>query len=424
MILRPEHGRLFSASGSILDLLERRRREIPEEVDRIPKQDLQTMPEAELTRRLESRLRLDPPRLHLDQVYTPGDPQEVKVGVSHEGFTRAISGPGPVYVSGVRVEMRIPFSGSGDLLYFAPTRGEMTYVEGSVNDQEIVLALSVPTDSINADSVKTELENRRARIDRHTQWLAADCEGYNAELTRVLDAAIRRRKDQLGKHSELARVLDIPVKRREDRSPVFEVPVKPRPVPVQAPSAAMGQSHPPEPGISDQAYGAIVQQLITTRGLVERLPKTFGGLGEEALRDILLVVLNNQFGPAGGETFSGLGKTDILIYGREQPVFIAECKIWSGAAAFAKAIDQLLGYLVWRDTRGALVLFVKQADVTAAEAKAVGAIKDHGQYVEDAAPVASCQSFVLHHAGDLNRTIRVTLVAVPISKAARPGIRP
>ena len=414
MLLTPQPGRLFNANGSLFALLEQRRREIPETVDRIPKEQLQTMSEGDLARGLESTLRLDPPRLHLDQVYTPGDPQEVKVGVSHDSFTRAISAPGPAYVPGVRVEMRIPFSGSPELLYYAPSQGELTYVEGSVNGQEIVLAMSVPTDTLNPETVRSQLEAQRARIERHVQWLTADCDGYNAELLEPLAAAIRKRQDQLSKHSELARVLNIPVKRRQDPSPVFEVPVKPRRLQLQIGIGTTGKQQAPEPGISDADYEAIIQQLVTTRGLVERLPKTFGGLGEEALRDILLVVLNNQFGPAGGETFSGFGKTDILIFGREQPVFIAECKIWSGPSAFADAIDQLLGYLVWRDTRATLVLFVRQADVTAVQAKAVGTVQQHAQYVEEAAPVASCPSFVLHHAGDVNRKIRATLIVVPI----------
>jgi hypothetical protein len=38
--------------------------------------------------------------------------------------------------------------------------------------------------------VKTELDNQKARIDRHVQWLAADCEGFNAELPRILEVAI------------------------------------------------------------------------------------------------------------------------------------------------------------------------------------------------------------------------------------------
>lgn len=107
----------------------------------------------------------------------------------------------------------------------------------------------------------------------------------------------------------------------------------------------------------------------------ERFPSTFRPMKEEVLRELLLVVLNNQFGPAVGELFSRNGKTDIAIVEEEGPVFVAECKFWKGEKPFKDAIDQLLGYLVWRDTKSALVLFIKQNDVTAIMQKAIGAIE-------------------------------------------------
>jgi hypothetical protein len=56
-----------------------------------------------------------------------------------------------------------------------------------------------------------------------------------------------------------------------------------------------------EARISDEDYAAIIDQLASARGLIERLPGTFSPMDEEALRDVLLVILDNQFGPAGRE---------------------------------------------------------------------------------------------------------------------------
>ena len=38
-------------------------------------------------------------------------------------------------------------------------------------------------------------------------------------------------------------------------------------------------------------------------------------------------------------------------------VFIAECKFWKGPKAFSEAIDQLLGYATWRDSKTAILVF-------------------------------------------------------------------
>lgn len=52
--------------------------------------------------------------------------------------------------------------------------------------------------------------------------------------------------------------------------------------------------------------------LWRAAGLLERLPETFSSMGEKALRDILLVILNNQLGSASAEIFSRKGKTPSL----------------------------------------------------------------------------------------------------------------
>lgn len=59
-------------------------------------------------------------------------------------------------------------------------------------------------------------------------------------------------------------------------------------------------------------------------------------------------------------------------------LFIAECKWWSGPKSFDRAFEQLLGYSTWRDSRLALVFFVKERDFTAIVAKARATIVGAG----------------------------------------------
>ncbi|GAI63813.1 unnamed protein product, partial [marine sediment metagenome] len=65
-------------------------------------------------------------------------------------------------------------------------------------------------------------------------------------------------------------------------------------------------------------------------------------------------------GIATAETFRRLGKTDIRIEDQDRAAFVAECKIWRGKEELFKAVNQLLGYLTWRDCKTALILFNKQ----------------------------------------------------------------
>jgi hypothetical protein len=59
-----------------------------------------------------------------------------------------------------------------------------------------------------------------------------------------------------------------------------------------------------------------------------------------------------------------------------------ECKFWEGAKAFSETIDQLFGYRAWRDTKLAIVMFVREKDLTSIVEKAREALSSHPQFVE------------------------------------------
>ena len=104
--------------------------------------------------------------------------------------------------------------------------------------------------------------------------------------------------------------------------------------------------------------------------VIERSPGSFASLDEEAIRTHFLLQLNGHYeGLATGETFNSSGKTDILIRTDNRNVFIAECKFWRGPKSFTDAIGQLLGYLSWRDSKCALLIFNKTKDSSAVRQK-------------------------------------------------------
>lgn len=138
------------------------------------------------------------------------------------------------------------------------------------------------------------------------------------------------------------------------------------------------------------------------------------GLDEEELRDLLLGNLNAYWqGGAGGELFNGSGKTDILIRHGDRNAFIAECKIWHGPKGVADALDQLLGYLVWRDSKAALVMFIKTKDPAATIEKLHAAVNAHPCYAmtKNATTPSSRVDYIIT-ADDEGR--RVSLAVFPV----------
>ena len=152
-------------------------------------------------------------------------------------------------------------------------------------------------------------------------------------------------------------MLGIPLKQRAGApSTPINLPRKlVRPLP-----ALPAAGYAPEPGISEEDYKHILAVIRHESRTYETTPGTFANLGEEDIRNILLAHLNSHYeGMATGETFRGSGKTDIRIEDSSRSAFVAECKVWKGSGELTKAINQLLGYLTWRDCKTALVVFNK-----------------------------------------------------------------
>ena len=102
------------------------------------------------------------------------------------------------------------------------------------------------------------------------------------------------------------------------------------------------------------------------------------------LRTHILVQLNGHYeGQATGETFNADGKTDILIRQDGRNIFIAECKYWIGVESLRKALDQLLGYAAWRDTRTAIIIFNRNMNTSAVLNQIPATIRSHPNYKRD-----------------------------------------
>ena len=130
--------------------------------------------------------------------------------------------------------------------------------------------------------------------------------------------------------------------------------------------------------------------------------------------------VNGQYeGSATGETFNGIGKTDILVRDGNTNLFIAECKVWGGQRLFIDAIDQLLGYVTWRDTKTAIIVFNRNQATTPVVETIKTAITAHNNYKRDAKLESETRlRAVFGKTGDLAREIIVTVIVVPIPKVS------
>jgi hypothetical protein len=166
------------------------------------------------------------------------------------------------------------------------------------------------------------------------------------------------------------------------------------------------------------SYEDILQIIQSTAKVMERNPHSFKTMGEEDLRNHFLVQLNGHFrGKATGETFNHTGKTDILIRVNDENVFIAECKFWRGSKGLTNTIDQLLGYVNWRDTKTAIVLFNRNENFSDVLAKIPDVVRDHAHFKrKTGVEEETVFRYVFRHPRDPERKLLLTVLAFNIPR--------
>ncbi len=87
-----------------------------------------------------------------------------------------------------------------------------------------------------------------------------------------------------------------------------------------------------------------------------------------------------------------------------------------------EALEQIFKYLVWRDTKAAILLFIRNKDVTAVIKKAVEKVEDHPNYKRSGSvPSDERIDFVMHATGIFNGKSTSPCFHSPYGSRIRPG---
>jgi hypothetical protein len=326
--------------------------------------------------------------------------------------------PGQQYLKTV-VTYHLPFSGEARLLRCTPRRRLMWTTPVEVSAGLLTFKL-ISFDDSDAERLKQEAESTLRGLRGQWDNLRGEIDGFNGTLPERAASLFRTRRDQALGRVGLAAALGVPIRKREGIPATFSVPgpilrkkiVVTKPVVTQEPYA-------PDPTIDEEVYSEILNVIWELGTELEKLPSSYMDKQEENLRDYLLLLLQPQFaGNAGGETFNKSGKTDILLKHEGKNVFVAECKFWSGPSDYLKAITQLLAYLTWRDSKTALVLFVRNKGFSEVLAKIEEATPDHGEFVAFIGKRNdSFLSYRFRLPGDPGREVKVAVLAFHLSAA-------
>lgn len=378
-----------------------------QEVEELPANRLLNTAPEDLKQYLVDKYRVEPIRLLRDDWYA--DHSDVRVDVRHDPMRWIEDKSRPALVPGERIEVRIPFEGESELFYSRPSTMTSSPPRAVIEKNQLVLRYDSPSDAPR--DVRPLVDRTLADIEQYLEWQRALLDSHNRDLPAVAAQSIQQRRERLLAQSQRAAALGIPIRRREDAPRTYAIPTLRRKAAPALPPAS-DAPFAPEPAWAMEQYEQAIKIMQDMALVMERSPEAFKAMDEEALRQHFLVQLNGQFeGKATGETFNMSGKTDILLREKDRNVFIAECKFWKGPKAFGEAIEQLLGYATWRDSKTVVLVFNRGTETSTVLSGIDVVIKGHGNFKRTITwPHESGFRYVLHVNGDVSRELAVTVL--------------
>ena len=274
-------------------------------------------------------------------------------------FFRDYSDREYVEVDGVIAEFYFPYTGESDLFKCRASTFSMgVYPEITVNKTTVSFRIERSLSEMNnakaKDSLLGSLEQALKEIRDGLSYANNDVAAFNNSLKQQAMKWLEEKKKKVEAYFSIATMFEVPIEKKEYAQ--THIPLKRHIVPVAKHYETSNYY-----GILDGDYKDILDSIKHTGSTYERTPSSYKTLHEEDLRNTLLAALNATYkGDATGETFRNRGKTDICIERDNRAAFVAECKMWTGQKEIGNAIDQLDGYLTWRDCKTALIYFVRR----------------------------------------------------------------
>lgn len=351
--------------------------------------------------------------IHIDQIYASSEEKLIPAEYFPSSFWVE---RGNSYKKDV-IKFHVPFSGNQYLLKCTPSHRLVWSMDIEMGVNEFCFEIINFSD--NAQAISNEKDSAIQNIQTQCENVNREIDQHNTSLKIQILNAFNSRKQKIKTKTGVLEALGIPIKKTNSVSKTFSVPApqKRKKVTLVKPDV-IESGFTPEPCLDDSVYFEILQMIHDVGKEFERLPSIYSGKEEEHLRDHFLMMLEPNFeGSATGETFNKTGKTDILLRHDSSNVFIAECKFWRGQKSFLATISQLLGYLTWRDSKAAVIMFVPNKEFTTVITTAKECIDQHENFLKAVNEKdETWLNYEFHLNGDRNRIVKIAIMFYHIPK--------
>lgn len=307
------------------------------------------------------------------------------------------------------ITYHIPFEGDYHLLMQRTNPTTFWSPHLKVVDNCICFELILLDDpsEVERDANQTISQLKRIMEFHHKQIIT-----FNEKLPGYIQSIFNNRKETiLEKHIKIAS-LGVPIKRDNDLPQTFSIPAPKIIKKIKIKPEFIDGSNILEPSLDGTTYKEILKAIHEIAQQFEQHPSLYQGKSEENLRDLFIVILQTGFeGETSAETFNKEGKTDIILKYQGKNAFIAECKFWDGKKHFLDTIDQLLSYLTWRDSKAAIIVFVKNKDFSSVLSQIVQSSSLHpnfSKFIDQ--KDETWFNFLFHIPNDANKKIMLAVL--------------
>lgn len=314
-----------------------------------------------------------------------------------------------------KIKLEFPITSNQDIQTISQLQSSTHYLSYSESDfyfSEDKITCSIKTKgygfSFSEDQIARNVEQQLDKIQKMVMWKKQDIENGNEKLKCEISQLISDRKQKIEQDDEqvssLTKKIKIPLKKKENPA-ARKIEISEKPI---LKKIKPSPSQPEEYVLDSQKVLDIIAFLENQGKQFEKVPASYDKLGEEELRNILLVNLNSIFeGKATGETFSKKGKTDIYLNIDKGSILVFECKIWGGEKLCQKTINQIRRYLTWRHNFGVLITFVRNKNFSVILEKAKKSIQTSSSYISGFREVSTTHFVSRHKIEDDSKEVEV-----------------
>jgi len=401
--------RVFYQNGDLSSYLQEIQEALRKSIFEEPENYLLNVNEEEYTEYKVNEYRIEPLSIKYEQAYAEHNEELIPAELFPRDFFVYAGKSYPKMV----IYFHIPVEGELKLLTYTPSTRLLWTEEMFIDEykSELIFRRIQFRDSI--EEINRDYESTVQKLKTMEAYVNEEVNGFNNTLRTKVEEIFRRRKQELLKRRNLLSSLVVPIKRSENVPETFVIPPPGVKKKIAVKPQVFEKGFTPEPALDMQTYRDILKLIHEMGKEFERKPSVYSGKSEEQLRDHFLMLLEPHFeGSATGETFNKNGKTDILLRYEGNNVFIAECKFWRGKVSYLEAISQLLSYLTWRDSKAAIILFVKNKTISDVLRTIEEETPKHKNYLvfvnkED----ESWFNYRFHINGDRNREVKLAVMA-------------